>query len=196
MKRPKLGDVYYVKVPNGYKLFQWAYSIPRKGDYIRVFDGLYENIPEDIADIVAGPHSYILPFNLKRLYRLGMSQLLANYAVPEEYPFPQYMISFWINPKTRKVFGIELMSTVEGVREWKDFEVQSMKELPLEYQNETLLNKRVGPAWLFYLFDTNFNLSQLELFSPGRNEEEALAPYLEIVNEALEKEKERKENKK
>ena len=34
MRRAKLGDVYCVKLPNGYKLYQWAYSIPQKGDYM------------------------------------------------------------------------------------------------------------------------------------------------------------------
>ena len=40
MRRAKLGDVYCIKVPNGYKIYQWAYSSKKRGDYIRVFDGL------------------------------------------------------------------------------------------------------------------------------------------------------------
>ena len=46
MRRAKLGDVFAVKVPNGYKIVQWAYHIKKFGRFIRVFDGLYEKIPE------------------------------------------------------------------------------------------------------------------------------------------------------
>ena len=59
MRRAKLGDVYYFKVPNGYKVVQWAYSIPKDGDYLRVFNGLYKSVPDDITSIVGNPHSYI-----------------------------------------------------------------------------------------------------------------------------------------
>ncbi|MBR6646576.1 MAG: hypothetical protein IKL09_03575 [Clostridia bacterium] len=70
MKRAKVGDVYYVKVPNGYKIYQWAYSIPKQGDYIRVFEGLYADVPNEIEEIVQGPHSYIIPSYTKKCIRL------------------------------------------------------------------------------------------------------------------------------
>ena len=46
MRRAKLGDVFAVKVPNGYKIVQWAYRIEKFGNYIRVFDGLYDTLPD------------------------------------------------------------------------------------------------------------------------------------------------------
>ena len=63
MKRSKLGDVFAINLPNGYKLFQRAYDIPRTGRFIRVFDGLFPDIPNSVAEIVAGPHSYIINFD-------------------------------------------------------------------------------------------------------------------------------------
>lgn len=62
MRRSKLGDVYATKLPNGYKIYQRAYDIPRRGDFVRVFDGLYESIPANVEEIVRGPHSYIVDF--------------------------------------------------------------------------------------------------------------------------------------
>jgi hypothetical protein len=41
----------------------------------------------------------------------------------------------------------------------------------------------------------NFSMERPELFSPGENHEEALSQYIEIVNEALEKDKEMKKKK-
>ena len=103
MKRARLGDVYYIKVPNGNKLYQWAYSIPRKGDFIRVFDGLYSSIPDNLLDIVAGSHSYIISFDTKRAYRVGLAQLLGNFPVPEEYPFPDFKLA--LHPGGSKRIG-------------------------------------------------------------------------------------------
>ena len=78
MKRTKIGDVYAIKLMNGYKLYQWAYTIPRKGKFMRVFDGLFDNIPNNIEDLVNNPHSYIIEFDAPRAYRVGLAQLAGN----------------------------------------------------------------------------------------------------------------------
>ena len=170
MKRAKLGDVYWVKVPNGYKIYQWAYSIPRKGDYIRVFDGLYDSIPTEITAIVAGPHSYIIPFYSSKAYRIGLAHLIGNYPVPAEYPFPEFQISFCRD--VTGIYKIEVMRTnfIPGNAEdaFQVFKVSRMADLPPIYQKLTLLNSCVTPNWLLYLFDINFSLSALETFYPGR----------------------------
>lgn len=179
MKRPKIGDLYYVEVPNGYKLYQWAYTIPRWGDYIRVFDGLYSELPNNIDQIAAGPHSYILPFATKRLYRIGIAKLIGNYPVPEEYPFPEHHVHFDFHPESKKIIGMDV-SGVFSIRDgnWGYYEVNQMKDLPCKYQNIKLINSRIGPEWLLYLFDVDFNLSFPERFSPpGQDHELALAKY-------------------
>ena len=183
MKRAKLGDVYCIKVPNGYKLYQWAYNVPRKGHYIRVFAGLYDSIPVDIEQIVALPHSYIISFYASRAYRIGLAQLLGNYPVPSEYPFPKYQIHFNINDKTKQVNGIHVMNS-DGTRGvWQWFYVNCMKDLPKEYRGCTLLNDHVTPNWLLYLFDNDFNLQQPERFSVGTNPEATLQKYTDIVKQ-------------
>lgn len=189
MKRARIGDVYYVKVPNGYKLYQWAYYIPRKGDYIRVFDGLYATIPENLSEIVAGPHSYIISFDTKRAYRIGLARMLGNFPVPDEYPFPDFKIAIYPNG-SGGVAWIQLLSTC-GVRaddQW--FRVSRIQDLPLKYQNVTLLNHYLTPNWLLYLFDIDFNLCNLERLFLGRlgeSGEVKLQKYTDIVNEALAK---------
>ena len=182
MKRAKVGDVYYIKVPNGYKLYQWAYSIPKDGDYIRVFPGLYQEIPKSIAEIVEGSHSYIAPFRTKRAYRIGLSELIGNYPVPEKYPFPDYMVSFSSYSSSGKVFNIRVMGTNWGLGNRYSYDVSSMEELPMQYRNIKLLNACVSPSWLLYLFDIDFDLTKLEKFWPGPNVEERLQPYTDIVN--------------
>ena len=194
MRRGKLGDVYAVKVPNGYKLYQWAYHIPNDGDYIRVFDGLYATIPENIAQIVEGPHSYITSFLSNRAYRVGLAQFVGNWPVPREYPFPEFMISFWPNQDSTKVSSIWVMcsfpvATKLNVKPIQRFNVSNMRDLPDEYQQLTLLNDSVTPAWLFFLFDYNFTLANPERFWPrnvlGDDWETKMQVYLDMVENAL-----------
>ena len=191
MKRAKIGDVYYAKMPNGYKLFQWAYRIPKRGDYIRVFDGLFEDIPDNIAEIVEGPHSYIIGFYTSRAYKIGLVKLIGNYSVPEKYPFPNYRVKFWINQKG-EVFSIWLTpnnSTVNGSLNTLSFPASARNELPSQYRGETLLNSTVPPDMLLYLFDCNFSLTSPNLLDPrhtlGNGWESKYQVYEDMVQQAL-----------
>lgn len=182
MRKAKLGDVYYIKVPNGYKIYQWAYSVPRKGDYIRVFDGLYSIIPDNIEEIVLSPHSYIIAFYAARAYRNGFAHFLKNLPVPEAYPFPKYQIRFSLDDKTQKVDGIHVMNS-DGTRDvWQWFYVGSLEELPEEYREVTLLNSRPTPNWLLYLFDNGFSLTHPERFFLGADPEAQLQKYTDLIN--------------
>ena len=192
MKRARIGDVYYIKVPNGNKLYQWAYSIPRKGDFIRVFDGLYSSIPDNLLDIVAGSHSYIISFDTKRAYRVGLAQLLGNFPVPEEYPFPDFKLA--LHPGGSKRIGAinvqptSSTGTAVSVGQW--FRVSRIQDLPPQFQSITLLGGQLSPAWLLYLFDIGFTLYNLDCFFPGGPGESGnakLQQYSDIVNELLAK---------
>ena len=184
MKRPKLGDVYYIKVPNGIKLYQWSYSIPRKGDYIRVFAGLYKDIPHNIDQIVDSQHSYIISFYAARAYRVGISRLVGNYPVPPQFPFPKYQIRFSYNQRTHQVEGIHIMNS-DGSRDiWKWFYVTSMSDLPDEFRDTTLLSSVIPPAWLLYLFDNGFDLSHPERFCVGPDSTATLRKYTDLLKKS------------
>jgi len=164
VRRAKLGDVFYIKVPNGYKIFQWAYSVPRKGDYIRVFDGLHVTIPDNIEEIVLSPHSYIIAFYASRAYRAGFAHFIKNISVPDIYPFPKYQIRFAMDSNTGKVDRIHVMNA-DGKRDvWQWFDASNVTELPEEYRGVTLLNSYLTPCWLLYLFDNGFDLMHPERF--------------------------------
>ena len=184
MKRAKVGDVYFVKVSKGYKLYQWAYSIPKKGDYIRVFEGIYATLPSEIEKIVQGPHAYIIPCFTKKMYQVGISHLIGNYEVPEAYPFPKNMLWFWQDEETNKTFAIEVMDVFSTREYCETFNVDRMSKLPPQHRGEKLINARVGVPYMLYLFDVDFDLSKLDLFSPKGDPEIALKKYIDIVNVA------------
>lgn len=201
MRRAMLGDVYVMKLPNGYKIFQWAYLIPRKGEFIRVFDGLYDAIPEDIERIVGGAHSYIIAFYASRAYRIGLASFIANLPVPEKYPFPHYSIEFFLDSGNRLYFV--------SVRDLRNppvgpstllFDVTSMKELPLEYREIKLVAGFLSPDLVMCLFDYNFDMDHPERFFPqvvlGGKWKERLEIYSDRVGGLLEKDKEKRRRKK
>lgn len=187
MPRAKIGDVYAVKVPKGYKLIQWAYHMERYGRFIRVFDGLYDAIPENIAEIVAGEHSYVTDLFVGRAYRIGLLQWLGNFPVPERYPVPEYRLEF-NRDQYGKIYQIKIENTpacTEG-RFSKAFPVSGVEQLPAEFRNVKLLSDCVSPDWLLYLFDNGFSLREPDIFNPwihwGENWEEQYQVYIDTVN--------------
>lgn len=172
MRRSKLGDVFYMKVPNGYKIYQWAYTIPQMGDFIRVFPGLYKEPPNNIDEIIQSKHSLILNFSASKAYKIGLSEFVGNYPVPSEYPFPNYMLQYaWVGIEVRVV-------DFETLAPLTDY-VDEVSQLPEKYQDVTLLSGAVTPDWLMYLFDEQYDFSKLDIFFPGRVGK-TLDKYVEI----------------
>lgn len=197
MRSAKLGDAYAVKVPNGYKIIQWAYNIEKFGRFIRVFDGLYEVVPEKIDEIIAGPHSYIASLHVGRAYRIGLLSWIGHFPVPREYPAPEYQISF-CRDQQNHVYCINIMKTpiATGLPRIFTFPVSTIAELPEQYQTVKLLNSHVSPDWLLYLFDNEFSLSNPDVFEPwiywGDTWREKYQIYLDMVHNAMEADRARR----
>ena len=189
MRRSKIGDVYAVKLQNGCKLLQRAYDIPRVGRFIRVFKGLYKEIPDNIQDIVSGPHEYIISFHASRAYRMGQFEFVCNCPVPVEHPLPEDMFYFCSDG----CGGISMINVTNiDHTNYRTFRVSRMEELPEEFRNLTLLSSVVSPDWLLYLFDTDWSPSNLPGFFPGSAGEdfsEILRSYSDMVKAAQERER-------
>lgn len=185
MKRSKLGDVFAINLPNGYKLFQRAYDIPRTGRFIRVFDGLFPDIPNSVAEIVAGPHSYIINFDTIKAYRCGLARFIGNYPVPTHYPFPDYMFDFLRNPDGQTLRVSVVKTNLTGLQV---FNIRHWTELPIEYNVLTLLWPVYSVAKVLYMFDSNWSPRQLCDFSVPDLDEGFLSKqsvYLEMIEQFL-----------
>lgn len=201
MRRAKLGDVYAIKVMNRYKLIQWAYEIPHWGKYIRVFDGLYDTIPENVQEIVRGEHSYIVGFHISRAYRIGLAQFIENIPVPDKYPLPQYRLSFW-GRQLNNNFGVWVRPTPahpsEHVNTIYSFDVSSLQDLPDEFRNLKLLDAEVTPALLMFWFYYDFNLNHIERYWPkdvlGESEDAVMSGYCNRVDALLEADRLKRKN--
>ena len=67
---------------------------------------------------------------------------------------------------------------------YETFAVDRMSKLPLKHRGEKLINAHVGVPYMLYLFDVDFDLSKLDLFSPKGDPEIALKKYIDIVSAA------------
>lgn len=186
MRRPKIGDLYSVKVPNGYKLIQWAYQIDKYGRFIRVFEGLHEHIPENLADIAAGPHSYVTALHVGKACRHGLLDWLGNYPVPEKYPVPEYQIDF-CRDQYDNIYCIKISKTPVscGLPRFFTFPVCTIHALPDQYKDVKLLSPRISPDWLLYLFDNDFSLDNPDVFEPhihwGADWRERYQVYIDMI---------------
>ncbi len=190
MRRVKLGDVFSVKVPNGYKLVQWAYRIPRKGDFVRVFKGLYKSVPNNLQEIVESEHSYVISMEVSRYYRTGLSEFIGNFEIPEKYTFPKYQISFYGSGGI--ISKIKVMSSTLPCEVRKTFDVSCMKDLPEPYRCSNLFNGYFTPHIVLHLFNNGFDFDHLErYYYTGKD----MQVYTEMVDAALARENAMKEER-
>ena len=78
------------------------------------------------------------------MYQIGISKLIGNYKIPEEYPFPENMLWFWRDAKTKKTTAIEVMNVFSTFDYCETFDVSRMSDLPPKHQGEKLINAHVG----------------------------------------------------
>ena len=191
MRQAKLGDVYAVKVPNGYKIIQWAYHIQKYGRFIRVFEDLYDTYPKNIAEIVNAEHSYVTDLYVGRAYRIGLLEFLGNYPVPADYPFPELQIE--LCEKQGKIFGFKIEQRNDSYifSQYSETAITTVDVLPQQYHNVKRLAHCVSPDWLLYLFDNDFSLHNLDVFYPwiywGECWEDRYQIYIDMVENAMEK---------
>lgn len=179
-----------MELPNGYKLFQFAYRIPKRGTFIRVFDGMYKTIPNNVFDIIDGPHSFIIDAPINQFCRIGLINFIGNYPVPAKYPYPNFRLKLWPN-KYGKIDALWITPNnklTTGKANILSFSVTSMSQLPAEYQDLNLLSGYVSVDWLLYLFDYNFSMNNLNRFWPqnvlGDDWETKLKEYRAIIDDA------------
>ena len=193
MRRAKIGDVYAVPLRNGYKIIQWAYSVPRRGKAIRVFPGIYKEIPKNIPKIVSGKHSYIIDFHVSRAYRIGIITFLENLPIPEKYPCPTMEMMPWINGYG-KLYTIVYRDITRGYPNETIVETRNVRNVPKEFRDCCYLSGECTPSWLFYYFEFGYDLDHLHLEFPGLipGGTECTDYYQKIVDEALEKDSQRR----
>jgi hypothetical protein len=163
MKRIKMGDVFTVHTDMGYKMFQYYCETKILGQHIRVFPGFHESKPDNFVEAVNCEHEYVIAFNVKRAYRFGFCELLGNASIPIHAIEPEYVVDY-SNSESAGKWRIDSLYTNEFDRIIGPPDVSC---LPEKYKMRNFTLGAIGPGWLMYLFESNFDLHHMDRFWPG-----------------------------
>ncbi|MBQ3258166.1 MAG: hypothetical protein IJA67_12265 [Oscillospiraceae bacterium] len=181
-KRPKLGDVLYTKVPNGYKIYQWVFKDTRWGNLVFVFSGLYNGVPNNVQEIVSAQEGYLMSMPVGKACRIGFSTIIDNYEIPPNCVFPEFYID-WISYYEGGICFLDVtISEFETLRQVGYYpKVKCMNDLPEVHRNTKLISGIYSPDWILYLFDIDFNLNKMERRNLGENASKYATLYHEIL---------------
>ena len=84
MKRPRIGDVFEMRRPDGLVYYQYATDHPFYGPVVRVLLGIFPERPRNLAELVAGPYRFITVNSLKTDLLDGRIAPVGNFAVPPD----------------------------------------------------------------------------------------------------------------
>ena len=171
MKRLKLGDVCAFKTDRGYRIIQWAYYIEKWGRYVKIFPEFYDEKPEDLKSVLLKQCSYIIIFDISRLFRKGILEYWGNYQECIIDPFPAYDIGF-------RRYGSQMLFIISNSLRHQDSENyigdSSGSVIPDKYKDVRLLNLMPHPITLLHLLSSDFDLTHFDLFWPTDSELEEL----------------------
>ena len=178
MTRTKIGDVYAFKTERGYRIIQWGYFIEKRGNFVRVFPNFYNEIPQNIEDIVFKECSYIIQFAISKMYRKGLLQLLYSASLQSIPPFSQHCIEYHSYGKegTFEICEFECHQNFETFDGYPDG-----RGLPEKYKKLNLINGCVDPVWFIYLLTSDFDMQHWDLFYPGKDTHNAFLKKYESL---------------
>lgn len=88
-KRPRIGDIYELKVPSGLAYVQYTHEGEDNGELVRVLPGIHSSRPDDFASLSEQKELYFIFCLLAHGLRRGEIEMVSNQPVPERArPFP------------------------------------------------------------------------------------------------------------
>lgn len=89
MTKIKIGDVFKINTPNGEAYLQYVHEDETIGELVRILPGVYEKLPENLNEIVAGKEAYLLHCPLKPAIRHKIIEAISNYDISQDFKIPQ-----------------------------------------------------------------------------------------------------------
>jgi hypothetical protein len=91
MKKLKVGDIFEIETQNGFGYFQCMDIDKSKGELIKVFNKLYEIIPEELINIISVNDFYYYRFPLLNAYLKKIVRFVGNINIDTNFQIPKYM---------------------------------------------------------------------------------------------------------
>jgi hypothetical protein len=147
MKRIAIGDVFSINTPKGNAYFQYACKDKNNIEMLRIFPGLFEDIPSDLGELVRKKELFLISFPLAAAYRRELVELVGSYPIPEGFQKPKYMRTDNID-RNGVLVNWYIVDT-ETLKREKVLELtEEQKKLsPFEIWNDTLLIEKLTEGW-------------------------------------------------
>ncbi|QPB85867.1 hypothetical protein CWC22_022975 [Pseudoalteromonas rubra] len=143
-KRPKLGDIIEISLPNnGTGYAQYTHKNKQYGSLLRVFQ-ISQKVG-DIAELLSTKHQFTTFFPLSAALARGIVRVIGNLAIKDEYQdFPTFRAGF-----ANKSGIVEVWWLWDGEKEVRVGELSAKQmEYPIRgVRNDTLLIERIGSGW-------------------------------------------------
>ncbi len=178
MKKTILGDVYAFRTDRGYRLLQWAYFMEKQGKFVRIFPGFYGERPANLQSIVEGDCSYMLNFDIPKLYRKGLLELWGSFPLDDLHPFPTHDIHFFQYADRGEFEICEFLCHQKSETYIGD---ATGKGIPEKYRHIKLVNGVVDPIWFLYLLSSDFDMTHWHLFNPKEKWDEFEKKYGDLI---------------
>src|SRR5260221_6707674 len=83
MKKPKIGDIYEIKLPKGLAYVQYTHESEVMGPLVRVLPGVHSDRPHDFFPLAKQKELYFTFFTLAQTLRAKHIEMVSNQPVPE-----------------------------------------------------------------------------------------------------------------
>jgi len=147
MARLKVGDVFEIVTPKGKAYIQYVFNNDTIGELIRVLQGVYENQPQNLAEIVNKNEEYFVHFPVKAANKQKIIELIGNFELPHDLDIPK---KFRTLKKDRdgNLIGWQIVDYDTWQRETVNKLSEQQQELsPWGTWNDTLLVERITQGW-------------------------------------------------
>lgn len=145
MKKLRIGDIFEITTPVGKAYLHYIYENPSIGSLIRILQGLHQNTPDDIHNLVCSQEQFMIFFPLAAAYKKNIVQNVGFFPA-ERYTKPQFMRT------EHNLKGISLGWHIVNTDSWHRQLVENLtpelkKLSPWGIWNDTLLIENLNSSW-------------------------------------------------
>lgn len=143
----KIGDVFEIVTPKGKAYIQYVFKNETLGELIRVLQGVYEQRPQNLEEIVNKSEQYFIHFPVKVANKQRIIELSGNFELPPNLEIPKKFRTLR-KDKDGNIIGWQIIDYDSWQRETVNKLSGQQQELsPWGTWNDTLLIERITQGW-------------------------------------------------
>jgi len=147
MNKIRIGDLFEISTPKGKAYFQYVFELNGIGSLIRVFDGLFDTVPEKLYEIVNNEEKFFVYFPLKYALKYNVVRKVLSSNVPGSVQIPKKMRTPNVD-KNGKILFWHIVD-VETLQREVVYNLNDLQKnfSPWGVWNDTILIERLSSGW-------------------------------------------------